>query len=158
MSFSFLARREAEADLHRVTQQPFKSPYYVALLLQLSIKSEAAAEIKEEEDVEAQIGEKRRAEDEGEADFGREVLGNLNVAFRTWVEGRQWLNVRQCVRVQPHCSKNENLTSGSCNSSRYSFLLVSSQASRYWNCTSRSCWSFQNWEVAEIEPSESSGL
>lgn len=82
---------------YSVTQQPYKTAYYVALLLQLSIKSDSIAETKEEDDVEAQIGDKRKAEDEGEADCGREVLENLNIAFRGWVESRQWLNVRQCV-------------------------------------------------------------
>ena len=79
----------------RVTQEPFKTPYYVALLLQLSIKSDSHTEVKEEED--SQTGEKRRAEDDGEADCGRDVLENLSIAYRTWVEGREWLNVRQCV-------------------------------------------------------------
>jgi len=51
--------------------------------------------VKEEED--AQTGEKRKAEDDGELDCGRDVLENLSIAYRTWVEGREWLNVRQCV-------------------------------------------------------------
>jgi nuclear cap-binding protein subunit 1 len=79
----------------RVTQEPFKTAYYVALLLQLSIKSDSPTEVKEEED--AQTGEKRKALDEGNEDCGKEVLENLNIAFRTWVEGREWSNVRQCV-------------------------------------------------------------
>jgi len=78
-----------------VTQEPFKTPYYVALLLQLSIKPDSQFEVKEEED--AQTGEKRKAEDDGELDCGRDVLENLSIAYRTWVEGREWLNVRQCV-------------------------------------------------------------
>jgi nuclear cap-binding protein subunit 1 len=52
--------------------------------------------VKEEEDT--QTGEKRKAEDDGELDCGRDVLENLSIAYRTWVEGREWLNVRQCVR------------------------------------------------------------
>jgi len=83
-----------------VTQEPFKTPYYVALLLQLSIKPDSQFEVKEEED--AQTGEKRKAEDDGELDCGRDVLENLSIAYRTWVEGREWLNVRQCVC--PHLS------------------------------------------------------
>ena len=78
-----------------MTQEPFKTPYYVALLLQLSIKPDSQFEVKEEED--AQTGEKRKAEDDGELDCGRDVLENLSIAYRTWVEGREWLNVRQCV-------------------------------------------------------------
>jgi hypothetical protein len=78
-----------------VTQEPFKTPYYVALLLQLSIKPDSHFEVKEEED--AQTGEKRKAEDDSELDCGRDVLENLSIAYRTWVEGREWLNVRQCV-------------------------------------------------------------
>jgi nuclear cap-binding protein subunit 1 len=78
-----------------VTQEPFKTPYYVALLLQLSIKPDSQFEVKEEED--AQTGEKRKAEDDSELDCGRDVLENLSIAYRTWVEGREWLNVRQCV-------------------------------------------------------------
>jgi nuclear cap-binding protein subunit 1 len=82
-----------------VTQEPFKTPYYVALLLQLSIKPDSHFEVKEEED--AQTGEKRKAEDDGELDCGKDVLENLSIAYRTWVEGREWLNVRQCVRFSP---------------------------------------------------------
>jgi nuclear cap-binding protein subunit 1 len=78
-----------------VTQEPFKTPYYVALLLQLSIKPDSHFEVKEEEDT--QTGEKRKAEDDSELDCGRDVLENLSIAYRTWVEGREWLNVRQCV-------------------------------------------------------------
>jgi nuclear cap-binding protein subunit 1 len=55
--------------------------------------------MKEEED--AQTGEKRKAEDDGELDCGRDVLENLSIAYRTWVEGREWLNVRQCVCYHP---------------------------------------------------------
>jgi len=51
--------------------------------------------VKEEED--AQAGDKRKADDDGEADCGRDVLENLSIAYRTWVEGREWMNVRQCV-------------------------------------------------------------
>ena len=78
-----------------MTQEPFKTPYYVALLLQLSIKPDSQSEVKEEED--AQTGEKRKAEDDSELDCGKDVLENLSIAYRTWVEGREWLNVRQCV-------------------------------------------------------------
>jgi nuclear cap-binding protein subunit 1 len=78
-----------------VTQEPFKTPYYVALLLQLSIKPDSQFEVKEEEDT--QTGEKRKAEDDSELDCGKDVLENLSIAYRTWVEGREWLNVRQCV-------------------------------------------------------------
>lgn len=81
----------------RITQQPYKTPYYVALLLQLCIKSDVSPEIKDEDDVEAEIEDRRKPDAEGEADCGREVLENLNVAFRSWVEGREWLNARQCV-------------------------------------------------------------
>jgi len=59
--------------------------------------------VKEEED--AQTGEKRKAEDDGELDCGRDVLENLSIAYRTWVEGREWLNVRQCV-----CSRSSLMT------------------------------------------------
>jgi hypothetical protein len=58
-----------------VTQEPFKTPYYVALLLQLSIKPDSHFEVKEEEDT--QTGEKRKAEDDSELDCGRDVLENL---------------------------------------------------------------------------------
>jgi nuclear cap-binding protein subunit 1 len=82
-----------------VTQEPFKTPYYVALLLQLSIKPDSQFEVKEEEDT--QTGEKRKAEDDSELDCGKDVLENLSIAYRTWVEGREWLNVRQCVCLDP---------------------------------------------------------
>lgn len=90
-------RATTDLTLARVTQQPFKTAYYAALLLQLSIKSDNAANIKEEADVEAEIGDKRKAEDDGEADCGREVMESMHVAFRNWVETQQWFNVRQCV-------------------------------------------------------------
>lgn len=81
-----------------MTQEPFKTPYYVALLLQLSIKPDSYSDVKEEED--AQTGEKRKAEDDGDLDCGKDVLENLSIAYRTWVEGREWLNVRQCVSLR----------------------------------------------------------
>jgi nuclear cap-binding protein subunit 1 len=87
-------RRETQKLISSVTQEPFKTPYYVALLLQLSIKPDSQFEVKEED---AHTGEKRKAEDDSELDCGRDVLENLSIAYRTWVEGREWLNVRQCV-------------------------------------------------------------
>lgn len=102
-----------------MTQQPFKTAYYVALLLQLSVRSDSIAETKEEDDVEAQIGEKRKAEDEGEADCGKEVLESLNIAFRGWVESRQWLNVRQCVSSDPRYR-----SPSACSNRIASFLLA----------------------------------
>ena len=61
--------------------------------------------MKEEED--AQTGDKRKADDDGEADCGRDVLENLSIAYRTWVEGREWMNVRQCVSFISLCERNK---------------------------------------------------
>jgi len=49
-------------------------------------------------DDDAEIGDKRKAE-EGMEECGLEVIEDLNRAFRTWVEDRQWLNMRLCVSI-----------------------------------------------------------
>ena len=57
-------------------------------------------QVKEEKVPDPQVGEKRKAVDRGEeveVEYGREVLEELSRAFRGWVEGREWLNVRLCV-------------------------------------------------------------
>jgi nuclear cap-binding protein subunit 1 len=48
-------------------------------------------------EVEAQVGDKRKAEGEEEVECGKEVLEDLSRAFRGWVEGREWLNMRLAV-------------------------------------------------------------
>jgi nuclear cap-binding protein subunit 1 len=62
----------------------------VTLLLALS-RRPAPAENTEEVEVDAQVGDKRKAEGE------EEVLEDLSRAFRGWVEGREWLNMRLAV-------------------------------------------------------------
>jgi nuclear cap-binding protein subunit 1 len=47
--------------------------------------------------VDAQVGDKRKAEGEEEVECGKEVLEDLSRAFRGWVEGREWLNMRLAV-------------------------------------------------------------
>ena len=58
-------------------------------------------------DDDAEIGDKRKAE-EGMEECGLEVIEDLNRAFRTWVEDRQWLNMRLCVST-PLLSKQCSL-------------------------------------------------
>jgi nuclear cap-binding protein subunit 1 len=77
----------------RVTQEPHKHQHFVMLLLALSRRSVSL--LSEEPD--AQVGEKRKAGGEDEAECGRDVLEDLSRAFRGWVEGREWLNMRLCV-------------------------------------------------------------
>ncbi|KAK8870013.1 hypothetical protein IAR55_000583 [Kwoniella newhampshirensis] len=84
-----------------VTQQPQKHSYFVVLLLALSRRSPPSTEAAgngEGGDPEARLGDKRKAEDEAEdVDLSREVLEDLSRAFRGWVEGREWQNVRLCL-------------------------------------------------------------
>ncbi|WRT66889.1 uncharacterized protein IL334_003852 [Kwoniella shivajii] len=75
-----------------VTQQPQKHSYLVILLLSLSRRNISG--VKTEEGVEAQLGEKRKADDEEDIEFGREIIEDLSRALRGWVEGREWQNVR----------------------------------------------------------------
>lgn len=79
-----------------MTQEPHKHPHYVSLLLHLS---RGPPRSNPEDGIEPQTGEKRKAVDglEDDANCGREVLEDLNRAFRDWVEARQWLNARLCV-------------------------------------------------------------
>jgi nuclear cap-binding protein subunit 1 len=75
-----------------VTQQPYKLHLYAALLLCLSRRYP-----EEEAEVEAQVGEKRKA-DEGETvECGRDVIEDLQKSLKRWVEDREWINVRLCV-------------------------------------------------------------
>ncbi|EIW70239.1 hypothetical protein TREMEDRAFT_43823 [Tremella mesenterica DSM 1558] len=71
-----------------VTQEPYKHHLYVCLLLQLSRKHQS-----DPIDEDVKVGEKRKASDDG-PDHGREIIQDLTQAFRIWVEGRQWLNMR----------------------------------------------------------------
>lgn len=75
-----------------MTQEPHKHAHYVTLLLALSYRPEAV-----KEEVEAQVGEKRKADHGEEPDCGREVLEDMSRALRGWVEGREWLHMRLCV-------------------------------------------------------------
>ena len=63
----------------------------MTLLVQLSVRSPPAAEGEGED---AATGEKRKAAEDPEVDCGREILEDLSRAFRTAVEGREWLNAR----------------------------------------------------------------
>nr|XP_018264090.1 uncharacterized protein I303_03968 [Kwoniella dejecticola CBS 10117]OBR86248.1 hypothetical protein I303_03968 [Kwoniella dejecticola CBS 10117] len=74
-----------------VTQQPHKHSYLVVLLLSLSRHLAKSGEAGGEE---AQLGDKRKAEDEENLECGREILEDLSRALRSWVEGREWQNVR----------------------------------------------------------------
>ncbi|WWD15707.1 hypothetical protein CI109_100129 [Kwoniella shandongensis] len=80
-----------------VTQQPQKHSYYVVLLLALSrrYRPSAGDGNSGEQDQDIKPGEKRKADDEvDDVDFSKEVLEDLSRAFRGWLEGREWQNVR----------------------------------------------------------------
>jgi nuclear cap-binding protein subunit 1 len=53
----------------------------------------------DEVDTDAQTGEKRKAEEfrPETVECGREILQDLSKGFTSWVEGREWLNMRLCV-------------------------------------------------------------
>ncbi|ORY25746.1 MIF4G like-domain-containing protein [Naematelia encephala] len=80
-----------------VTQEPHKHPYFVSLLIYLSRRVPP----KDDEEIvtdETQTGEKRKAVDEAGQECGKDVLEDLRRAFRGWVEGRQWIEVRLCLQ------------------------------------------------------------
>ena len=74
-----------------VTQEPHKHEHYVSLLSHLFRNP-----LPEDNMEDAQVGDKRKAEEKVD-ECGLEVLEDLSRAFRTWVEDRQWLNMRLCV-------------------------------------------------------------
>lgn len=89
----------------RVTQEPHKHIHYASLLLALSRRPASVRS----DDVDAQVGEKRKAEGDDDVDPTRDILNDLNRAFRNWVEGREWLNMR--LAVSPSTSvQSERLT------------------------------------------------
>lgn len=73
-------------------EEPFKHHHYVALLVHLAATkpSEGA------EETDPETGEKRKAVD-SEPDCGHEILEDLGRAFRSAVEGREWLSARLLV-------------------------------------------------------------
>jgi hypothetical protein len=79
-----------------VTQEPHKHVHYVSLLLAISFKPISAnkEEGAEGVDAEPKVGEKRKADSGEEPDCAREILEDMSRAFRGWVEGREWLNMR----------------------------------------------------------------
>ncbi|ORX39663.1 MIF4G like-domain-containing protein [Kockovaella imperatae] len=76
-----------------VSQEPHKHPHFVSLLTHLSFIDNRT----DGNDEDHHTGEKRKAES-GEPEYGREVLEDLSQAFRTWVEGREWLSMRCCIQ------------------------------------------------------------
>lgn len=92
----------ARTDCLSVTQEPHKHAHYVSLLRALSYRPNS---VKEEDaaaaDSEPKVGEKRKADSSEEPDCAREVLEDMCRAFRGWVEGREWLNMRLGVSC-PH--------------------------------------------------------
>lgn len=67
--------------------------HYASLLLALSRRQTA----ERTESSDAQVGDKRKAEGDDNADPARDILADLNRAFKGWVEGREWLNMRLAV-------------------------------------------------------------
>ncbi|WVQ78210.1 hypothetical protein IAT38_000293 [Cryptococcus sp. DSM 104549] len=81
-----------------VTQQPQKHSYYATLLVFLSERRPAP-------DAPTDAVTKPEGEAEGkeeapktEPQYGKEILDDLNRAFRGWVESREWQNVRICLQ------------------------------------------------------------
>ncbi|WVR04989.1 hypothetical protein IAU60_002001 [Kwoniella sp. DSM 27419] len=81
-----------------ITQQPHKHSYYAVLLLSLFQRYPSSGTVDGPGEDESQIGDKRKAEEEGDVEYGREVLEDMARAFRGWVEGREWQNVRLCLQ------------------------------------------------------------
>lgn len=69
--------------------------YYVVLLLHLSRRPSSPRT--EEDERDTATGEKRKASDSDDVECGLEVLEDLSRGLRSWVEGREWLNMRLCV-------------------------------------------------------------
>lgn len=109
---------------YRVTQEPHKHPHFVSLLVHLFRQPVTTPAAEGPDQAEPSTGEKRKAEGEQEPECGREIVEDLSRAFRSWVEGRQWLNMRLCVsinRLSDHfCIDGWD----SCNSSRCSSRRV----------------------------------
>lgn len=79
-----------------ITQEPHKHAHYVSLLRALSFRPASNGEAAEGDD--AQVGDKRKAgNDQDEVDPGKDVIEDLIRAFRSWVEGREWLHMRLTV-------------------------------------------------------------
>ncbi|AFR93047.2 nuclear cap-binding protein subunit 1 [Cryptococcus neoformans C23] len=88
-----------------VTQQPHKHGYYVGLLVALSRQLEPEPVKKEEEEPtesETKAGDAEMKDEKPkvveEPAYGKEVMDDLNRAFRGWVEQREWQNVRLCLQ------------------------------------------------------------
>lgn len=93
-----------EGFRNAVTEQPYKHPHLVTLLLHLAytidegakppvddMDADGAAASAPDGAAEPKTGDKRKAEDE---ECGREVIEDLGRAFRNAVEGRQWRDAR----------------------------------------------------------------
>ncbi|ODN84817.1 hypothetical protein L202_00685 [Cryptococcus amylolentus CBS 6039] len=76
-----------------VTQQPHKHGCYVGLLSALARPSEPTHAATTEEN--KSIDEDKTS---AEPAYGKEILDDLNRAFRGWVEAREWQNVRLCLQ------------------------------------------------------------
>lgn len=82
----------------RITQEPHKHAHYVSLLCAISHRQSSTDNGNGSESPEAKVGQKRKAENGSEeVDCSSEILEDLVKAFKTWVQGREWLNMRLCV-------------------------------------------------------------
>lgn len=91
-----------EGFRNAVTEQPYKHPHLVTLLLHLAYSIDEGAKPPTDMDEgaegvdgtngEPQTGDKRKAGEDEEC--GREVIEDLGRAFRNAVEGRQWRDAR----------------------------------------------------------------
>lgn len=111
---------------------PFKQQHYVTLLMHLSYRLPSDGADGSPDGDDAQTGEKRKAEDDNEADCGREVLEELGRSFRASVEGREWLNARLLVS---HTKLRFWADACSSSSSPCSCLLASWMRGRSSRCT-----------------------
>ena len=91
--------------------------------------------------------------DDVAVECGREVLDDLSRAFRTWVEDRQWLNMRLCVSL-PTMIVLRSIDYSS-TSSPFSFLLVSLRLPRFLRSTGPFLLFWTSLEAAVIALSES---
>jgi hypothetical protein len=116
--------RWKELTSFRVTQEPHKHPHFVSLLVHLFRQPATTPAAEGADQEEPATGEKRKAEGEQEPECGREIVEDLSRAFRSWVEGRQWLNMRLCVSANRLFDQTCIDGWDSCNSSRCSSRRV----------------------------------
>lgn len=79
-------------------------------------------------------------DDQDDVNPGRDVMEDLVRAFRSWVDGREWLHMRLTVRpsLLSFSAVGPTADNDSCNSSHTLSLLASLPQRPCSSCTSRS--------------------